>query len=80
MEPAGSEAFELQPSMWKLITRSCPPEEQEEVQRVLGYAIVEQACELYEEVRTNITSRTEYLVVVSWEQLSTANTRRRVRT
>lgn len=48
MEPA---AFELQPSIWKLITQSCPSEEQEEVQRILGYAIVEQTRELYDEVR-----------------------------
>ena len=52
MEPAGSEAFELQPSIWKLIDHYCPPEELEEVQRILGYAIVEQARDLHCEVRT----------------------------
>ena len=54
MEPAGSEAFELQPSIWNLIAQSCPSEEQEEVQRILGYAIVEQARDLYDEACTHL--------------------------
>ena len=43
-------AFELQPSVWKLILSLCPAREVEEVRKVLGDSLVEHACDLHEEV------------------------------
>lgn len=43
-------AFELQPSVWKLILSLCPAKEVGEVRKVLGDSLVEQACDLHEEV------------------------------
>lgn len=43
-------AFELQPSVWKLILSLCPSREVGEVRKVLGDSLVEQACDLHEEV------------------------------
>ena len=42
--------FELSPSVWKLILSICPAREVGEVRKVLGDSLVEQACDLYEEV------------------------------
>ena len=44
-------AFELPPSVWKLILSMCPAREVGEVRKVLGDSLVEQACDLREEVR-----------------------------
>lgn len=44
------EAFELQPPLWELISQLCPEKETGEVRRILGHSLVEQACDLYEEV------------------------------
>ena len=44
------ETFELSPSVWKLILSICPAREVGEVRKVMGDSLVEQACDLYEEV------------------------------
>ena len=44
-------AFELPSSVWKLILSMCPSREVDEVRKVLGESLVEQACDLHEEVR-----------------------------
>ena len=36
--------------MWKLILSICPAREVGEVRKVMGDSLVEQACDLYEEV------------------------------
>ena len=46
------ETFDLKPSLWKLITSVCPSNEADEIKRILGASLVEQACDLYEEVST----------------------------
>ena len=51
-------AFELQPSVWKLILSLCPAREVGEVRKVLGDALVEQACDLHEEVGEKICTQT----------------------
>ena len=54
--------FELQPSVWKLILSLCPAREVGEVRKVLGDSLVEQACDLYEEVgikKNPVTSSTK---------------------
>ena len=43
-------AFELQPSVWKLILSLCPAREVDEVRKVLGDSLVEHTCDLHEEV------------------------------
>ena len=47
------EAFELQPPLWELVSQLCPEKEAGEVRRILGHSLVEQACDLYEEVSVN---------------------------
>jgi hypothetical protein len=47
-------AFELQPSVWKLILSLCPAREAEEVRKVLGDSLVEHVCDLHEEVGRNL--------------------------
>lgn len=42
--------FELSPSVWKLILSICPAREVGEVRKVMGDSLVEQACDLFEEV------------------------------
>ncbi len=44
------EAFELCLSVWSLVLSHCPSKEVEEVQRVLGVSLIEQAADLREEV------------------------------
>jgi len=44
------EAFELQTSLWELVSQMCPTEELSEVRRILGHSLVEQACDLHDEV------------------------------
>ena len=48
------EAFELQPPLWELVSQLCPEKETEEVTRILGHSLVEQACDLYEEVSNEL--------------------------
>ena len=43
-------AFELPPSVWKLILSFCPDREASEVRKVLGESLIEQTCDLHEEV------------------------------
>lgn len=44
------EVFEPFPSTWELILQHCPGSEVEEVKRVLGVPLIEQAVDLHEEV------------------------------
>lgn len=44
------EVFESLPSTWELILQHCPENEVEEVKRILGTSLVEQAVDLHEEV------------------------------
>lgn len=44
------EAFEPQTPTWDLILKHCPESEVEEVKRILGPSLVEQAIDLQEEV------------------------------
>ena len=44
------EPFELQPSMLDLVTELCPEHEAEEIWRVVGHSLVEQARDLLDEV------------------------------
>ena len=46
-------AFELQIPLWELVSQLCPEKEAGEVRRILGHSLVEQACDLYEEVSVN---------------------------
>lgn len=62
-------AFELSPSVWKLMLTICPPREVDEVKKVLGESLVEQACDLHEEVLEewlNIHTLTERLLLSVW--------------
>ena len=43
-------AFELPPSVWELILSVCPAREVGEVRKALGESLVEQTCDLHEEV------------------------------
>ena len=45
------EPFELQPSVLEVVARLCPQHEAEEIWRVVGHSLVEQARDLLEEVR-----------------------------
>ena len=44
------EAFELQTSLWELVSQMCPAKELSEVMRIMGHSLVEQACDLHDEV------------------------------
>lgn len=45
------EAFELCLSVWNLILSYCPEKEVGEVKRLLGTSLIEQTCDLREEVQ-----------------------------
>ena len=45
-----SEAFELPPSVWELIKNLCPEKESNELKRMLGQSLIEEACDLLTEV------------------------------
>lgn len=45
------EPFELQPSIIDAVLNTCPEHEAEEIWRVVGHSLVEQAKDLLEEVR-----------------------------
>lgn len=42
------------PSTWELILEYCPENEVEEVKRILGTSLVEQAADLHDEVSINV--------------------------
>lgn len=49
------EPFELQPSIIDAVIHMCPEHEAEEIWRVVGHSLVEQARDLLEEVRVPST-------------------------
>lgn len=49
----GLEPFELQPSMIDVVAKLCPKNEADEIWRVVGHSLVEQATDLMEEVMRN---------------------------
>lgn len=46
-----SELFELPATTWTVIQSCCPEKEANEVKRVIGHSLVEEACDLHTEVR-----------------------------
>ena len=51
--------FESFPSTWELVLDHCPENEVEEVKRILGTSLIEQAADLHDEV--SISVLTTYL-------------------
>lgn len=49
MSKGSSVAFELPPSVWELIKNLCPEKESNELKRMLGQSLIEEACDLLTE-------------------------------
>ena len=61
-EDAGYEPFELQPSLLDTVSDVCPAGEEEEIWRVVGPSLAEQARDLLDEVHKSAAT----LVVLSF--------------
>lgn len=55
------EPFELQPSIIDAVLDTCPEHEAEEIWRVVGHSLVEQAKDLLEEVRVLSTQSADWV-------------------
>lgn len=56
------EPFELQPSIIDAVVDTCPEHEAEEIWRVVGHSLVEQARDLLEEVRVHLRVQCYYAI------------------
>lgn len=74
-EVANYEPFELQPSVLEAVASLCPEHEAEEIWRIVGSSLVEQARDLLDEVRSlpvsPNTNSGRIIIVCCWVSLFT---------
>lgn len=59
--------FVLQPSIIDVVAKLCPENEADEIWRVVGHSLVEQAKDLLEEVTKNLRIRGVVMVRINWD-------------